>query len=80
MLSQMFIVNGIDRVHSGNTIKTLCWYTTLGLLTGSLCKILVPFILTLNNVLTYLLRDFGGNSNSPTEMVSTAFREILITC
>ena len=31
-------------------------------------------------MLTYLLRDLGGNSNSPTEMVSTALREILTTC
>lgn len=29
---------------------------------------------------TYLFRDLGGNSNSPTEMVSTALREILTTC
>lgn len=28
----------------------------------------------------YLFRDLGGNSNSPTEMVSTALREILMTC
>lgn len=29
---------------------------------------------------SYLLSDLGGNSNSPTEMVSTALREIRITC
>lgn len=29
---------------------------------------------------TYLFRDLGGNSNSPTEMVSMALRAILVTC
>lgn len=29
---------------------------------------------------TYLLRDLGGNSNSPTEMVSMALRDTLVTC
>lgn len=29
---------------------------------------------------SYLFNDLGGNSNSPTEMVSTALREILTTC
>lgn len=29
---------------------------------------------------SYLFRDFGGNSNSPTEMVSTALSETLMTC
>lgn len=29
---------------------------------------------------SYLFRDLGGNSNSPTEMVSTALSETLMTC
>ena len=32
------------------------------------------------NMVVYLLSDLGGNSNSPTDMVSTAFRAIRTTC
>lgn len=37
------------------------------------------FVVRLKYV-AYLFRDLGGNSNSPTEMVSTALRETLTTC
>lgn len=42
--------------------------------------VLIQIIVVRQKHAAYLFKDLGGNSNSPTEMVSTALREILMTC
>lgn len=48
--------------------------------TCSLLQVDAYLLMAYWKILAYLFKDLGGNSNSPTEMVSTALREILTTC